>query len=465
MIDNYGTILEEGIRSTYKNHPDRNMGAQLNGAIKKYISILNNNGMDYEKANMVFCTCFTRMDQDTKKPIRNNFKRDKDSVLNLMDYMYRYCLDELSNSRVEKKDENYISSILRYVNSYIDVTKIYRVNNLVDARSRIYVRPQVLESLTKVLDPVLNYYVDNTLKKTNQTIKITEVTDTGKHLFSNIEDIGNCKLKDNYVGSYKSGNTTIQMASTLGYKTKKKPQQDALLSCSKDGSSMNVIADGAGGSDMGQVASTITIHFLKKWFDRHDFSKLNNVSPDNMALIDEISKQMVASLDRELKQIDAFIKDKYKGSYSTVVVSIVTPGFILFANVGDSTAYVYNENKNTIEEKTVLDSVSRGLSYEAARHNPKNNEITSGMGMMFSNPHYSVMPNKGAYRIIMSSDGVTDLISKQNFDYLITNGYNAADFVQKADQMPDVTSGMKSQDNITAIVIDSDEYNKKRRVR
>ena len=351
------------------------------------------------------------------------------------------------------------------MNSYIDVTKIYRVNNLVDARSRIYVSPQVLESLTKVLDPVLNYYVDNTLKKTNQTIKITEVTDTGKHLFSNIEDIGNCKLKDNYVGSYKSGNTTIQMASTLGYKTKKKPQQDALLSCSKDGSSMNVIADGAGGSDMGQVASTITIHFLKKWFDRHDFSKLNNVSPDNMALIDEISKQMVASLDRELKQIDAFIKDKYKGSYSTVVVSIVTPGFILFANVGDSTAYVYNENKNTIEEKTVLDSVSRGLSYEAARHNPKNNEITSGMGMMFSNPHYSVMPNKGAYRIIMSSDGVTDLISKQNFDYLITNGYNAEDFVQKADQMPDVTSGMKSQDNITAIVIDSDEYNKKRRVR
>ena len=85
--------------------------------------------------------------------------------------------------------------------------------------------------------------------------------------------------------------------------------------------------------------------------------------------------------------------------------------------------------------------------------------------MMSSNPHYSVMPNKGAYRIIMSSDGVTDLISKQNFDYLITNGYNAADFVQKADQMPDVTSGMKSQDNITAIVIDSDEYNKKRRVR
>ena len=30
----------------------------------------------------------------------------------------------------------------------------------------------------------------------------------------------------------------------------------------------------------------------------------------------------------------------------------------------------------------------------------KNNEITNGMGMMFSNPHYSVMPNKGAYRII-----------------------------------------------------------------
>lgn len=465
MIEDYGTILDNGIRATAYSYPNRNMSKQIQGAIKEYISIINKNNMDFAKANKMFRSCFTRIDLRTDKPIRDNFKSDKDSVLDLLDYMFRHCLDKLSESRIKKLDDNYISAILEYVNSYTDIVNVYRVTNLSDARSRIYANTTKIELLIQKLEPILDYYVDNTLNKTNQTIRITEITDTGKQLFTNINDITNCNIKDSFQSVYKSGNTTIQMASTLGYKNRKKTQQDAMLSCSKDGTSMNIVADGAGGSDKGQIASTMTVYYLKRWFDSHDFSVFNNISPDNNVDISKASREIIASLNIELKNIDAEIKRKHQGSFSTVVISIVTPGFVLFANVGDSTAYVYDADKKTLEEKSVLDSLSRGLSYEAARHNPRNNQITNGMGMMKGDPHFNVMPNKGAYRIILSSDGVTDLISKDNFNYLASQGYGAVDFVNKADQLPDVTKGMKSQDNISAIVIDSDEYNKKRRVR
>ena len=44
--------------------------------------------------------------------------------------------------------------------------------------------------------------------------------------FNNIEDLSNYKLRDSFHGIYKSGNVTINAASTLGYKSKRRPQQD-----------------------------------------------------------------------------------------------------------------------------------------------------------------------------------------------------------------------------------------------
>ena len=464
MIDNYGTVLKEGIRSTINNHPDRDMAEQIDGAIKKYIIILKTK-MNYMEANNTFCKCFSRTDDKTKKEIRKSFKSYPDAVLSLFDYMYTFSLNEISRTRTESLDNDYINSALRYSNKYVGILNKYNGSNLLQIRNRLYLSSDDLVALSYDLKPLLNYYVKNALRKEKTTVKISEVTDTGKNVFNNIEDLSNYKLRDSFHGIYKSGNVTINAASTLGYKSKRRPQQDAVLTTSKDGISLNAIADGAGGSRYGQVASIITIQELKKWFDSHDFSVFKNISPDNKEEIEKASATISNSLNDLFKRIDEIIIDKCEGSYSTVVISLVTPGFILFANIGDSTAYVYDDDNKQMIEKTTLDSMSRGLSYEEARHNPDNNMITNGVGMLSGKPHFNVMQNKGSFRIIMSSDGITDLISQDNFSLLAKNGYYAEDFVSKADRNPDVTSGMKREDNISALIIDSDEYNKKRRVR
>ncbi|MBO6195383.1 MAG: protein serine/threonine phosphatase 2C family protein [Bacilli bacterium] len=465
MHEDFGIVLEKGIVSTSKKYPERNMSEQIEKAVKKYCSIIREDSEKSKYASDYFCKCFTRKDEKTNENIRDNIKNSSDAVLSMFDYLYRYSLNELSNSRVEPKNENYINSLLIYVNSYVDTIKRYDSIDLISVRNKVYNYPYNLDLLTNSLNSLMPFYIETALKKHDRTINVTEFTDTGKQLFSNLENKGFFDLRDEYHGVYKTGNLNVQIASTLGYKTKKRPQQDAVLSVSKDNCSMHVVADGAGGSNMGQVASSLIVRGLKEWFDSSNFSIFNNIKPNDTESIRKATSIISDSFDRVIKAIDKKIKENYDGSYSTVVVSIATPGFILFANVGDSTAFVYDDDKKTITQKTVLDSMSRGMGYEAARHNPLNNQITNGIGMMNSEVHYNVMPNEGKFRIVMSSDGITDLISAQNFEYLTTNGYTADDYVRKADQMPDISKGMKSQDNISAIVIDSDEYAKKRRTR
>ena len=478
MYDNYENLLKKLIVATNKKYPDRDMNLQIINAIKKYFSVIDNNSKDYILANDYFCRCFVKVDKDSKEKVREELTKvgiKNDAVLSLFDFMYRYALCEISKSRVERMRETYIDNLLKYINSYVDVINQYKTTDLSSARAKIYGFPQKITHLTNVLSPLMGYFIEDSLKKedvskreeidNNSTIKINEVTETGQKLFSNIKSIFDFELQENYSGTYKAGNVNIQMATALGYKTKKRPQQDAIMSASKDNCSISVVADGAGGSLKGQIASTIVINELNNWFNSNDFSIFNNISPDDSESIKKASSVLSNSLDQKIKNISNYVSSKYPGSLSTVVVAIVTPGFILFANVGDSTAYVYNQKERTIEEKTVLDSFSKGLSYEAARNNPDNNVITSAIGDMTGAVHYNVMPNKGPYRIVLSSDGITDLISADNFEQLISKGYSAEDFVNKANYYPDIKRGMKSEDNISAIVIDSNDYNKKRRTR
>lgn len=465
MQENFDVLLEKGIVATHKSYPDRNMNLQLKNALGEYFSILEKDGTKNKEAINLFCKCFTREDEDTKESIRSQIKKNPDAVLSLIDCVYNFCVDEISDiDNISKKDKK-IDTYIRFIEEYITTIKSYGTGKLVNARDNIYKFPYKTGRLINLLNQVLPSYVDSVLNKQQMTVRITETTDTAKQIFSNIKDINSYELKDDFHGVYKTGNINVQIASTLGYKKKNKPQQDAVLSIAKGNCSMHVVADGAGGSNKGQIASTLIVQGLKEWFEKSDFSAINTIDKDNNKDLKSALSVILRSFDEAITSIDKKIKNEYPGSYSTFVASIVTPDFIIISNVGDSTAYLYDDERKVLEEQTILDSPSRMLSYEEARYNPLNNQITNAVGAMDGNAHYCVLKNKGPYRLVLSSDGITDLISEDNFMNLTTKGYTAADYVRKADQDPDVSPNMKSEDNISAIVIDSEEFAKRRRAR
>ena len=192
---------------------------------------------------------------------------------------------------------------------------------------------------------------------------------------------------------------------------------------------------------------------LTIWYDSLPSDVLDNV---------ELLSKM---LDEKIYAVHQKLIYKYgdNQALTTVVVALTAGDKTILANVGDSTAYTYVEGTDRLVELTTLDSNSYGLSYEEARHNPNNNDIRASVGSYYKDLHLRVIQNVGQ-RIILSSDGVTDLVSESNFARMLYDGENANDFVMKAKNNPDLEGLMtsKSTDNISAIIINVDEFKKGR---
>ena len=169
------------------------------------------------------------------------------------------------------------------------------------------------------------------------------------------------------------------------------------------------------------------------------------------------SRVLCRLLDEEIYKIHLELVQKYgKLSATTLAVALTAGAETIIVNIGDSTIYTYHEETDELEQLTVLDSDSKGMTYEQARHSPKNNEIEANVGYTYDgydNLNIRIIDNVGQ-RIILSSDGVTDLISEEDFKSFFKNRIKADPVIQKAKFDPDVTGEMKREDNISLIIVD-----------
>lgn len=289
----------------------------------------------------------------------------------------------------------------------------------------------------------------------DKDIEVSEVTDTGREILANFNNYSlDCSLYDSYHGELLDGD--IQVSSDIGYKDTSKGQMDAVGSLAKDKTHfINIVADGVGSSAQGDDASRTVVRELLNYYD-----SLPDYAKDDLVRIE-------MNIQDLLERLNGRIFNQYHGMAATTLVLSITAGDkTLIMNIGDSTAYSYDEENDDLKELTTLDSHSYGLSYEDARHNPSNNIITAYIGappMKYHYCHSVIIDNKGQ-RIILSSDGVTDLVSEENFKkYFKMPKVNSEDIIDKAKNNPDSTI-YKSEDNIAVIVVELPDgsYNKGR---
>lgn len=276
---------------------------------------------------------------------------------------------------------------------------------------------------------------------TNPSIVIEEVTDTAREVFSNVSEFG---LAPSFHATLLDGR--IEMATDIGYQNEEHSQDDAVGSVVVDSTHyINIICDGAGGVAYGNIDSQILMERLLEWYQ-----KLSREELDNVDLLCRLLNEEVYKIHLEL------VQNYGKFSITTLAVALTAGDETIIANIGDSTIYTYHEETDELEQLTVLDSYSQGLSYEEARHNPQNNVITAGVGYTYDGYdqlHLRVIDNVGQ-RIILSSDGVTDLISEENFRRIFRDQIKADPIIQKAKFHPDTDDQMKSKDNISLIIVD-----------
>lgn len=321
-------------------------------------------------------------------------------------------------------------------------------------REKIYFLTKKYLKGEKISDEEFEEIVKFLSKEYIKKIDINKVLkENGFILFKPLEEVTNLKLlklQNKINGKLLEGK--IDLSVDRGYQTHpERPQQDSALSIVKNKDIfLNVIADGAGGSENGEKASIELVSELKEWFELIPDELFNNID-----VIIELLKQKIIEIDKKIEK-------NYKKSYTTFVLALTIYDKTIIANIGDSQAYTYDDD---LIELTTLDSDSKGMSYEEARFNPWNNMITAAVGDGYEKDiHINIINNIGQ-KIILSSDGITDLISEDRFKSYFINQIDSSQMINDALSKKDTKWLNKDEDNISAIVIKLPNYKQKKLVK
>ncbi len=167
------------------------------------------------------------------------------------------------------------------------------------------------------------------------------------------------------------------------------------------------VADGMGGHKAGEVASSIAIEYIKD-----KFSGLSTIGNKENAI--SWIRQTVREINENIfKYTSEHIESKGMGT--TLVVSVFTKDYLLFGNIGDSSGFVFKDNKlfKVTKDHTLVNLlISTGeLSVEDAKFHPKKNVLMKALGAV--NPAevdiFDVETDVDG--ILLSSDGLTNMLN------------------------------------------------------
>ena len=233
----------------------------------------------------------------------------------------------------------------------------------------------------------------------------------------------------------------INLATTRGYLSDEdRKQQDSIGSfVKKEDSFLNIVADGLGGCKNGEFASRYFVEKILEWYNNLDEEELND------------TKKIVKELKKEVRRINRAIFFKSRGSaQTTFALSLTNPYNTIIMNVGDSTIYTYDNDE--LKLLTYIKFYLTKRTYEEIRSNVFNFLVGSSIGDYPLPKIYTKTLENAGQRLILSTDGVTDLICEERFTNYFINKTDAKEIVNDALKSPDVIR--KREDNISAITVD-----------
>ena len=208
-----------------------------------------------------------------------------------------------------------------------------------------------------------------------------------------------------------------------------------------------VVCDGMGGANGGNVASAIAIKVISDrivdvYRDGMDGNALRNMLDSAIAAAN-VEIYDTAMADAELR-----------GMGTTVVALILSDDTVHIAHVGDSRAYVLDEEgitQVTKDHSIVQDMVEKGqLTPEEAKNHPRKHFITRALGVeesVRSDYNELEMPENGS--LIICTDGLTNMVEPDDI-YKIVMSTRAEDVADRLISAANMSGG---SDNITVVAV------------
>ena len=203
--------------------------------------------------------------------------------------------------------------------------------------------------------------------------------------------------------------------------------EDSVVIVEANGCQLMAIADGMGGHRAGEVASSIAINYLAKHF-KETFFDLSKV--DAVKWIRAAYEEINGLIFQHEKN-----NPESKGMGTTLVMAILTENYLLFGNVGDSSGFVMKDkvlHKVTYDHTLVNLLVSAGeLTKEEATNHPKKNVLMKALGASAKVDVDIFDCNMDISEILLSSDGLTNLLDKDQINKVLLTKDSVEEKVRK----------------------------------
>lgn len=223
--------------------------------------------------------------------------------------------------------------------------------------------------------------------------------------------------------------------------------QDAYyISDSIDEIQLYMLADGMGGYNGGEIASNLAIQTAKSYIENN----FKQIDKDKESII-----QLVAS-SMEYANMVVFEKSKenkeLEGMGTTLEICLAYNNRVFIGHIGDSRIYrIRNEfiRKLTQDHSYVQKLVKEGtITQEEATHHPQKNMLMKALGCnAFVEPDVMV---KGFLKddiIVMSSDGLTNMVSQEEIYKMAKK-----DIEQAPKELVKLANDRGGYDNITVVI-------------
>jgi PPM family protein phosphatase len=221
--------------------------------------------------------------------------------------------------------------------------------------------------------------------------------------------------------------------------------EDALLVGEGKDETLFAVADGIGGFEAGEVASSIAVRVLKDLDPGARFE----------AAIQEANRQILAvgRGDEKLSGMGTtLVAVRFGGTQERPVAEI--------AHVGDSRAYLLRGGTLrplTEDHSLVAELVRSGdLTRDQAAEHPQKNLITRALGAEEEvDVDTTVVPVEGGDRILLCSDGLSDMVSEAQISEILADSLE--DPETPARRLLSTALDAGGTDNVTVVVVDVKE--------
>lgn len=224
--------------------------------------------------------------------------------------------------------------------------------------------------------------------------------------------------------------------------------EDSCASVAIEGYTLLILADGMGGANSGEVASTKAVEALREYLSPEVLRKLS------LSEIPSVLTKFIEKANKLLYELSGSAPE-YCGMGTTLDVCLVKEDTAYIAHIGDSRVYKITPEgeitRLTKDHSLVEFMIDNGeITPEEAVNHPQKNVITKALGTTPTvKPDIICSALSDSDRILMCSDGLTNMVSEKDISAVVASDIPLCD---RGKQLIDMANKAGGKDNITVIL-------------